>query len=790
MKRLLLILLIALPLFSLGQLVTNNGQSPAALVQNVLLGSGVTVSNITYNGSPVAIGEFDGQNCNIGLDAGVLLTTGTVVNSGQSNGPHGPNNLENSGLDNGTGGYGLLNNIAGIGTFNASILEFDFVPYSDSVRFNYVFASEEYREFVGSEFNDAFGFFISGPGIAGLQNIARVPGSSAEVAINNVNHLTNTAYYNDNGTGNSAPQNGSPFYVQYDGFTDVLTAESEVQCGQTYHLIIAIADAGDPFYDSGIFLEANSLTSNTPITMTHTLSAQVFQDPFTLAEGCVSATVTLDRGTNDLSVPQTVPINISGSATEGVDYTNIPNSVTFAAGQQTIQFSFDAFQDAIVEGQESIIITLPLIDPCGNPQPLELTLYINDVQPVDVEITGDEMDCPGETVTLTANPSGGAPPYTYLWSTGETTQTIQVSPSATTTYSVTVTDDCLGDQATDDFEVVVPVLPPLVLNETPDITEICPYITATIEANPSGGSGNYTYAWSSPGNPNLGTTNSIDVTPSQTTTYTVVVTDNCGNQTTEDVVYTITSPPLTLTMSPTTEICPGDSIQISVTAQGGFGQYFYLWPHSGETTATVWVNPFETTTYEVIVSDECQTFTVEGNTTVEVVKPDADFTITSETVFNNLPIQFQNLSQDAVTYEWDFGDANTSTMVHPQNTYLDPGIYTVTLVAIDDKGCTDTIAKPIEIEEEWYIYVPNTFTPDGNRFNNDFRASTVGIQTLSIYIYNRWGETVFTSNELDFIWDGSYTEGIVQDGTYTYKIEFLTNSERRRTIVGHVNLIR
>lgn len=776
----------------MGQLVTNTTQPPAGLVQNVLLGSGVTVSNIAFNGAPISIGEFDGSACNVGLASGVVMTTGTVLNTGSGDGPHGPNNNPSSGVDNGAPGLGLLSNIVGgTGTFNAAVLEFDFVPYSDTVRFNYVFGSEEYPEYVGSQFNDVFGFFISGPGIpGGMQNIARLPNGQA-VAINNVNATNNAAFFVNNGNGSQAPQNGSANYIQYDGFTKVLTAESKVQCGETYHLIIAIADVGDGIFDSGIFLEANSLSSKTPVEITHIMTQDVFGDPDIMAEGCVTTTVTLERGTNDLASPMTIPIVTSGTATPGVDYSAIPASVTFPAGIQTVQFSFNAFDDGIVEGQESVVLTLPILDPCGNPNPLVLTLFIEDIQPVNVVIEGGTINCPGEEITLTAMPSGGAPPYTYLWSPGgQTTQSITVSPAATTTYSVSITDDCLNQTATDDFEVVVPILPPLVLNETPDITEICPYIPATLEANPVGGSGNYTYQWSSTFDPDLGTTPTIDVQPSTTTTYTVTVTDNCGNTATETILYTITSPPLVLEMSPTVEICPGDSIQISVTPSGGFGAYFYLWPHSGETTSSVYVKPDQTTTYHVIVSDECQTFVVNGSTEVRVVKPTANFTITSETVFNDLPIQFQNLTIDGETYLWDFGDNTGSTDVHPTNIYSDPGFYDVTLIAYDEKGCTDTITRTIEIEEEWYIYVPNTFTPDGDRFNNDFRASTIGIQTLGISIFNRWGETVFTSNDLDFIWDGTYGGRYVADGTYSYKIEFLTNSERRKTIVGHVNVLR
>ncbi|MDG2440985.1 MAG: gliding motility-associated C-terminal domain-containing protein, partial [Crocinitomicaceae bacterium] len=241
---------------------------------------------------------------------------------------------------------------------------------------------------------------------------------------------------------------------------------------------------------------------------------------------------------------------------------------------------------------------------------------------------------------------------------------------------------------------------------------------------------------------------------------------------------------------PALEVCANDSVLLTASPSGGFGNYFYLWPHSNETTQSVWVTPGETATYTVIVSDECQTFTINGSTEVAVIAPIADFTITSETVFNNLPIQFENLTQNGTTYFWDFGDFSTSTDIHPSNTYGDPGFYNITLIAYDDKGCTDTIAKPIEIEEEWYIYVPNTFTPDGNRFNNDFRASTVGIQRLSIMIFNRWGEAVFTSEDLDFVWDGSFNGVMSTDGTYTYKINFLTNSERQKTILGHVNLLK
>ncbi|KXJ04386.1 hypothetical protein AC249_AIPGENE9558, partial [Exaiptasia diaphana] len=164
------------------QLVTSNAMTPQQLVNNVLIGGGVTASNIQYTGSANAIGHFDGVNCNVGLDSGIILTTGTILDVPADQGPHGPNDLGGAGVDNNEPGEPLLAAAAGNPSFNAAKLEFDFVPQSDTIKFNYVFASEEYLEFVGGTVNDAFGFFISGPNPAGgnytNQNIALIPGTT------------------------------------------------------------------------------------------------------------------------------------------------------------------------------------------------------------------------------------------------------------------------------------------------------------------------------------------------------------------------------------------------------------------------------------------------------------------------------------------------------------------------------------------------------------------------------------------------------------------------------------
>src|ERR1041385_2898647 len=203
------------------QLTVTPGASAQQLVQN-LVGTGITVSNITLTAGPNATGTFNGTNSNIGLPTGILLTTGNIAYA------PGPNITDSGGDDNLLPGDSTLDILATQQTFDATILEFDFVPISDTITFRYVVGSEEYPEFVGQGFNDVFGFFLSGPGINGPYpgnaiNIALVPSTTIPVAIHNVNDgysgfctsplpgpSNNCVYYVNNCSGTT---------VEYDGFT-------------------------------------------------------------------------------------------------------------------------------------------------------------------------------------------------------------------------------------------------------------------------------------------------------------------------------------------------------------------------------------------------------------------------------------------------------------------------------------------------------------------------------------------------------------------------------------------
>jgi hypothetical protein len=235
---------------SQAQLQVNGNLTPEEMVQ-FFVGAGINYSNVLYTGADTARGIFtNGGTTNLGVDHGLALTSGTIQNI------PGPDNNSGASGFNTTPGDSLLSALVGTVTYDACILEFDFVPAADTAWCDFVFGSEEYPEWVGSTFNDIFGFFVSGPNPEGgnyeFKNIALVPGTDLPVAINNVNGFYYPEYYVDNTGG---------LTIQLDGFTTVLTAKCAVVPGATYHFKLAISDTGDGIMDSGVLLEAESFES-------------------------------------------------------------------------------------------------------------------------------------------------------------------------------------------------------------------------------------------------------------------------------------------------------------------------------------------------------------------------------------------------------------------------------------------------------------------------------------------------------------------------------------------------
>lgn len=238
--------------------VTENqsAEESAQVFMEVLVEGGLQVFDVVYSGYPQASGSFTG-NSGIGFTGGFLLTSGKALLA------KGPNTYPGAGYSSNTPGDPDLTLLAGENSMDASIIEFSFISTTGYFSINYVFASEEYPESVNVEWNDVFGIFIYGPGFDGpfgnnAVNIALIPGTDEPVSINTVNSQSHTEYYVANW---NPVQNNN---IQYDGYTVPMRAEATVTPFETYRVKIAISDAGDRFYDSGIFLEEGSLSDAMP----------------------------------------------------------------------------------------------------------------------------------------------------------------------------------------------------------------------------------------------------------------------------------------------------------------------------------------------------------------------------------------------------------------------------------------------------------------------------------------------------------------------------------------------
>ena len=256
---------------------TFTAQSSASQLATALDGPGLAIQNLTITkGTSQQLGTFVGGKEVLGIADGVFMNTGDLSTlAGPNNNSAYSFNVRSVYADKD------LTTISGIAKYDPAIIEFDIVPQGDKANFVFAFGSDEYPEYVCSQFNDAFGLFMSGPGLNGTQNAAYVPGKKVGIAVNNINNgvkgskadstscdLSNAVYYFDNGNGTGAAN------LQLDGFTKPLTASlSGLTAGQTYHVKLAIADAGDPGYDSGAFFKWLTSTNSNPVDLSLTASA-------------------------------------------------------------------------------------------------------------------------------------------------------------------------------------------------------------------------------------------------------------------------------------------------------------------------------------------------------------------------------------------------------------------------------------------------------------------------------------------------------------------------------------
>jgi gliding motility-associated-like protein len=808
-KRFILIGLLQLTFSSFSQVTTSNNQTIEYYVQNVLLGTGVSVSNIQFGGGSAnivheSVGSFNDPTSSIGLPNGLIMGSGDVQMAAQPN-------IDSGGSLGGSSIPGSqdpdLFSISNWVLFNESTIEFDFVPNGNLISFRYVFASEEYPEFVCSNANDVFGFFLTGTNPNGTnyvsKNIALLPDpnnpsnfTNIPVSINTLNSGTAGVIGNSNTCDMANPNWAaySVFYAgnntgtnyEYDGNSVVLTAQAAVNCGETYHIKLGIADVGDRLYDSGVFIEAGSFSSNIGTGITsQIITNNSNANDSTIIETCGDADIWFHRQ-DSINFAQNIQLIISGTATNGTDYSQLQSNITFPAGQDSVSFNVSALADNLSEPLEYIQFKYEYLTACSNPVYDSIRLYIQNNDPINIQLPSETTICQGDSLNLSPVISGGSHGYSYLWNTGDTSLELNINPINTTTYKINVTDSC-GQTSTDSITVFVPVTGVLLIELPNDTIINCNNSQISLIAQIVNGDPNASITWS---NGNQGDTITFNATNS--TTLIATAQDICGNSDQDTMNIILNEVPVQSVISNDTLICKGDSVLLTVMPSGGTGgDYSFSW-NTGESDSSILVYPLTNITYYVEISDGCNYVKKLDSVEIDVSIVEADFTVNGSFEINN-EIAIVNQSIGASSYFWDFGNNQTSTLQNPSTYYDEIKNYTITLWAENDQGCTDSTIKVIEIKPEINFYAPNSFTPDGDEFNNEWRVFGTGIDPYDfvLIIYDRWGEIIWESHDPSVGWDGTLNGISVQSGTYIWKVSFKAlNDVLHRELVGHVTLLK
>ena len=380
------------------------GISPEELVQDILIGGNCfDVQNIEAIGPPMGMGTFRSGMNSIGIESGVVFSTGNIRNI------LGPNSSASTGNNMMWGGDPDLEDLLnGVATHDAVGVQFDFIPTSDTVRFRYVFASEEYCEWVGQDFNDVFGFFISGPGIDGpfsnnSENIALIPGTEDFVTINNVNREYNSQYFFDN-TPEDQPQGAGANFIdscgtlldqdgvaieliEFDGFTAVFEAVAVVTPCEQYTIKMVVGDAFDGNYDSAVFLEAGSFNAGAGAKLDSRVEGV---EGNTIYDDCLTGYFVLNRiGGVNMDEPLVIHMNYSDQSTAvpGVDFIPLPDSIVIPAHQDSIMLPIEIL-DTYSGGELRLVYELDYFCSCSNPFAELIIAEDPNIERIDAEVDG------------------------------------------------------------------------------------------------------------------------------------------------------------------------------------------------------------------------------------------------------------------------------------------------------------------------------------------------------------------------------------------------------------------
>jgi gliding motility-associated-like protein len=612
-KRLLFMsFLLATASVNLKAQVTITPNQTATILAQTLAGDGVQVSNATLICPPNANGKFSKIISTLPLDSGIVLTTGQAQTGGSAIGVDAVES-DFATTSNDAAGDPDLTTIANQTTNDACVLEFDFIPSGDTVKFRYTFASEEYNGPHGNfncSINDVFGFFISGPGYTGLNNIALVPGTNVAVGVSTVNDGVgaspgNPCYTNTNNNGpytqyyNS--NTGNQTWV-YTGYTDVFTALAAVTPCTTYHLKLAIADASDFVWDSGVFIEAGSLTSPSA-----SIKPQFGGGLPYAVRNCYPGSFVFTRPFATAS-PMKVKFLIGGTAVNGTDYATIADSVIIPANQTSTTLTINGLPTPSPKGPVTVKLYV-LATSCNVTQAdivdsAELVIY----DEIELNLSNkDTTICAGQSVQLVAS---GDSSLTFLWSPAVGLSNPNIVnpvaiPDTTTSYTITASFPPSGcPSVSKAFTITVEPNP--IVNISPNDTSFClndPY-PILVDVQPAWFD-KFIYSWSPTSdlsNPNIKDAEFFTKIPGDYK-YTLTVTTPVGCVGTDTVLITARPAPELVNVSGDFTAKYGDVVQLNAE-----GATYYTWTPTRLLDYPTERNPkataIDTVTFQVIGTDQ------------------------------------------------------------------------------------------------------------------------------------------------------------------------------------------
>ena len=629
----------------------------------------------------------------------------------------------------------------------------------------------------------------------------------------------------NNGTANALASGGTGPYTFMWNTTPIQTTATAVNLNPGIYSIVVTDDNGCTSSSTVNITEPNALTANAMIInhvtcngmadgfaivgasggtgmynyMWNTTPSSLLQTISGLTPGNYTATVSDANNctaTSSITItePPALTISAAGLPVTCNGLANGQGIVIPAGGTPTYTYQWlpigGTAASTIALGPGTYTATATDANGCT----ITATVTIVEPSPVVTSATGSTTICSGQSTTILGSATGGTGAYTFNWTGVGTGATQTVNPTMNTVYSVIATDanGCAGTLANVTVNVTSLTLANLTVSPA---AAICTGNTATISSSVFGSTGPVTINWSG----GLGAgSGPFTVAPTTTTTYVVTVTDACGNTVTSSVPVTVHPLPVIALSPQSIESCEQATLTFVDNSTTNAGAS-YSWSFgdgntSNQVTPTNTYTNSGTYTINVTVTFPFGCVNTASTTSTVIVNPGTIAQFTFEgmdgTAINPL-YQFFDQSTNAATRVWNFGDGTTSTALNPQHLYPGKGLYTVSLVTTTTAGCTDSVSLQVEVLPIFTLYIPNAFTPDGNGTNDFFMPKGVEISEFTMMIFDRWGELIFQTDDLDKGWDGKANNGdkVAQQGVYVYKIAVRDFSQKYHDYTGHVTLL-